>query len=81
MNPGRLNQVGCLNIAALQTLIREQEMRYDFGYYPVTYDTNIPVLILSEGKSLLEVFIYCIIFGLNKNSDFYFNNIFSLPTG
>lgn len=55
MNEGKLEHTGCLNVAALQNIIRDQDIHYDFSYYSVKYNTNVPVLILSEGKSILEV--------------------------
>lgn len=55
MNEGQLNNQGCLNVMALQKLFREQVIQYDFGYYPVSYNTNIPLLVISEGKSMFEV--------------------------
>lgn len=43
------------NIWALKKLINEQKVTYDFKYYEMSFDADIPVLILSEGKSLLPV--------------------------
>ncbi|KAK6635761.1 hypothetical protein RUM44_001015 [Polyplax serrata] len=54
MSEGQLKNQGCLNVLALQRLFRDQEIQYDFGYYPVTYNTNIQLLVISEGKSMFD---------------------------
>lgn len=46
------------NVQALSNVINQQEIGYDFQYYPLDFPTDIPVLILSEGKSMLPVSIY-----------------------
>lgn len=55
MEPGKLNSEGCQAIASISEIIKAQQLNYDFEYYKIPFDTNIPVLILSEGKSLLPV--------------------------
>ena len=55
MDEGQLNNQGCLNVMALQKLFRQQEIQYDFGYYSVDYNANLPLLVLSEGKSMFDV--------------------------
>jgi hypothetical protein len=52
---GKLDQGGCLAISDLSELIRNQQLSYDFQYYKIPYKTDFPVLIVSEGKSLLPV--------------------------
>ena len=52
---GKLEQSGCLAVGDLSELIRSQQISYDFGFYKLPFQTNIPVLIFSEGKSLLPV--------------------------
>lgn len=44
-----------LNLQALQNLITNQQIHYDFTYYKIDYETQIPVLTLSTGKSILPV--------------------------
>ncbi|GBP15443.1 Mini-chromosome maintenance complex-binding protein [Eumeta japonica] len=53
LEQGRLDSIGVGNVAALGHLIQHQKVEYDFKYYKMEFDTDIPVLILSEGKSLL----------------------------
>lgn len=52
---GKLDQAGCMAISDLSELIRTQQLSYDFQFYKIPYKTDLPVLILSEGKSLLPV--------------------------
>lgn len=47
--------LGILNLGALKNIITDQQMKYDFTYYEQDYETQIPVLTLSIGKSLLPV--------------------------
>jgi len=55
LEPGQLDSKGVHNVAALGTLISQQKVDYDFQFYKLEFQTNIPVLVLSEGKSLLPV--------------------------
>ena len=43
---------------ALNDLITSQKLEYNFKYYMMEFPTDIPVLTLSEGKSILEVLFY-----------------------
>lgn len=53
MEQGRLDATGVNNIAALGKMIMTQKVEYDFKYYKMEFDSDISVMILSEGKSLL----------------------------
>ena len=55
LDSGKLEAPGCMAVADLSELINSQQLSYDFGFYKLPFHTNIPVLILSEGKSLLPV--------------------------
>lgn len=55
LETGRLDQVGVLNVQELANVIKAQRIHYDFKFYQMDYDTDIPVLVFSEGKSLLPV--------------------------
>nr|XP_049706474.1 mini-chromosome maintenance complex-binding protein [Helicoverpa armigera] len=53
MEQGRLDATGVNNIAALGNMIMTQKVEYDFKYYKMEFESDVSVLILSEGKSLL----------------------------
>ncbi|XP_071442064.1 mini-chromosome maintenance complex-binding protein [Hetaerina americana] len=53
LSPGQLDSNGVHNVTALGNLITQQSVDYDFQFYNMEFQANIPVLILSEGKSLL----------------------------
>ncbi|XP_045495918.1 mini-chromosome maintenance complex-binding protein [Colias croceus] len=53
MQQGQLDSTGVHNISALGNLIKLQKVEYDFKYYKMEFDSDISVLVLSEGKSLL----------------------------
>lgn len=55
LESGKLKEAGCKAVADLSELIQQQQVHYDFQFYKIPFHTNIPVLILSEGKSLLPV--------------------------
>jgi hypothetical protein len=55
LEPGKLDSNGVHNMAAICTLISQQKVDYDFHFYKLEFQTDIPVLVLSEGKSLLPV--------------------------
>ena len=46
---------GVMNLAALGNLISWQKVDYDFNYHKAEFHTNIGVLVMSEGKSILPV--------------------------
>lgn len=52
---GKLEEAGCKAVADVSDFIKNQQIHYDFQFYKIPFDTNIPVMILSEGKSLLPV--------------------------
>ncbi|PSN36459.1 hypothetical protein C0J52_18343 [Blattella germanica] len=54
MEPGRLDSNGLNNMRALEELITKQLVDYDFQYYKLKFNTDLSILILSEGKSLLS---------------------------
>ncbi|KAH9515258.1 hypothetical protein Btru_014015, partial [Bulinus truncatus] len=53
MQQGQLNNTGVLNVKALADVINWQKVDYDFQWHPIPVPTNINVLTLSEGESLL----------------------------
>nr|CAB3263700.1 mini-chromosome maintenance complex-binding protein [Phallusia mammillata] len=53
LQPGQLDQNGVKNIQALGTLLTQQKVDYNFQFHPVVFQHNIPILVLSEGKSML----------------------------
>ncbi|XP_063363784.1 mini-chromosome maintenance complex-binding protein [Cydia amplana] len=53
MEQGRLAAAGARNVAALASLINTHKLKYDFKYYQMEFESDVAVLILSEGKSLL----------------------------
>lgn len=55
LKEGKLNEAGLKNIGALKKLIDNQVVNYDFVYYQMEYDCDIPILTLSEGQSILPV--------------------------
>jgi Mini-chromosome maintenance replisome factor len=55
LDNGKLDNAGCKAVSDLSELIRTQQLSYDFQFYKIPYKTDLPVLILSEGKSLLSV--------------------------
>lgn len=50
---GQLSQAGRENYNAICDLINFQKVTYDFKYYKMEYETDIPILILSEAKSFI----------------------------
>ncbi|XP_077992480.1 mini-chromosome maintenance complex-binding protein-like [Glandiceps talaboti] len=53
LQPGQLDTNGVQNVTALGNVISWQKVDYDFNYHRSEFPTNIEVLTLSEGKSLL----------------------------
>ncbi|KAJ8901645.1 hypothetical protein NDN08_003852 [Rhodosorus marinus] len=53
LEPGQLNERGLKNLSALKEIVTRQMLNYDFEFYQMEVNTNIPVLSLSRTKSLL----------------------------
>lgn len=53
LEAGQLNETGVSNVTALGNVISWQKLEYDFNFYRTEFHTDLAVLILSEGKSLL----------------------------
>lgn len=51
--PGQVTANGKNNYKAITDLIKFQKINYDFKYYTIEYETDIPVLILSQVKSFI----------------------------
>jgi len=54
MEPGKLDTDGLKNLTALGNITQWQKLEYDFKFNRLDIETNINVLILSEGKSLVK---------------------------
>lgn len=55
LTTGQVTPAGRENYSTICDLINFQKVTYDFKYYKMEYDTDIPVLILSETKSFIPV--------------------------
>jgi len=53
MTDGQLTAPGLKNLTALGNLITWQKLEYDFKFQSMEYDTDIPCLVMSEGRSML----------------------------
>ncbi|XP_031627150.1 mini-chromosome maintenance complex-binding protein [Contarinia nasturtii] len=52
LEPGKLESHGIEGVMHISNLIRKQQLNVNFKYYTIDYNSNIPVLIFSEGKSM-----------------------------
>eukprot|EP00096_Caligus_rogercresseyi_P012514 TRINITY_DN5267_c0_g1_i1.p1 TRINITY_DN5267_c0_g1~~TRINITY_DN5267_c0_g1_i1.p1 ORF type:complete len:627 (-),score=197.35 TRINITY_DN5267_c0_g1_i1:48-1928(-) len=59
LDTGKLSADGLKNLTALGNIINWQKVEYNFNFYPMEFSTDVPCLILSEGRSILpsDVFI------------------------
>lgn len=53
LTAGQLDTQGVHNVTALGNLITWQKVDYDFQFHKIEQQTNVPVLILSEGRSMI----------------------------
>lgn len=53
MTDGQLTAPGLKNLTALGNLITWQKLEYDFKFQAMEYQTDIPCLVMSEGRSML----------------------------
>ncbi|KAJ2022296.1 hypothetical protein IWW57_004581, partial [Coemansia sp. S610] len=54
LHEGTLDDRGLRNLQALQTVILYQTLTYVYPYQPINLATNLRVLVLSNGKSIME---------------------------
>lgn len=50
---GKLEATGVDALKSIADLINAQRLKYNFQFYEIEFDTDVPVMILSEGKSML----------------------------
>ena len=62
MQPGKLEASGVMAIQNLAYLINQQQIKCNFQYYDIDYNVDIPVLVLSEGRSMLPVSLKNIVY-------------------
>ena len=53
MKDGQLTPDGIKNLTSLGTTIKSQSLDYDFGFHNLAFATDIPCLVISEGRSML----------------------------
>ncbi|TMW47732.1 hypothetical protein DOY81_007188 [Sarcophaga bullata] len=53
MQQGKLESNGVMGVQSIAHLINNQQIKCNFQYYDIDYNVDIPVLILSEGRSML----------------------------
>mmetsp|Transcript_28826 Transcript_28826/g.40200 ORF Transcript_28826/g.40200 Transcript_28826/m.40200 type:complete len:197 (-) Transcript_28826:164-754(-) len=54
LNEGKLSDLGVKNLQAIQQVIEEQKLNYDFKYHQMAFATDTPILVLSTKKSILK---------------------------
>jgi len=62
LEPGQLNERGLKNLSALKEIITRQVLSYDFEFYQMEVNTNIPVRCTRESSLELGSFsllIFC----------------------
>lgn len=50
---GKLEASGVKAIASIANVINDQKVKCDFQFFDVELNVNVPILVLSEGKSML----------------------------
>lgn len=55
LGTGQLSSKGIENVNILMQLIQSQQLTYDFGYTKINFPTDLQIIVLSEGKSLLKL--------------------------
>lgn len=58
LTAGELTATGKENYKTLSYLLMFQKLKYDFKYYTMDYETDIPILIFSDVKSFIPVSVY-----------------------
>ena len=56
---GQLQSAGLAALGSMSQLISHQVVKFDFQFYQLDFEMDIPVLVLSEGKSILPSDFHC----------------------
>ena len=54
LNTGKIDNFGVENIKSFATLIENQTVLVDYGYYPLEMPITVPVIILSESRTMFK---------------------------
>lgn len=54
LDSGTLTHIGVRNVEALKSLSMVQELEYDFQYHQMSMPVDIPLIILSDRKSIIQ---------------------------
>ncbi|XP_078668117.1 mini-chromosome maintenance complex-binding protein-like [Branchiostoma floridae x Branchiostoma belcheri] len=54
LEPGQLQTTGVMNVQALGTAVQWQKVDYDFDFHKTEFPCNLRMLLLSEGRSLIQ---------------------------
>ena len=54
MTAGKLNDNGCRNLRALQQLVLDQTVTYDFEYSTADWPVDVPTTVLSNGPPMIK---------------------------
>ncbi|XP_062557776.1 mini-chromosome maintenance complex-binding protein [Armigeres subalbatus] len=53
LQTGKLESTGVEAVQSIAHLIKTQKLKYNFQFYQLEFNSDVPVLVLSEGKSML----------------------------
>ncbi|XP_055530968.1 mini-chromosome maintenance complex-binding protein [Wyeomyia smithii] len=53
LQPGKLETSGVEAVQSIANLIKTQKLKYNFQFYQLEFNTDVPVLVVSEGRSML----------------------------
>ncbi|KXJ73685.1 hypothetical protein RP20_CCG015250 [Aedes albopictus] len=53
LQTGKLESSGVEAVQSIAHLIKNQKLKYNFQFYQLEFNSDVPVLVLSEGKSML----------------------------
>ncbi|CAL4089600.1 unnamed protein product, partial [Meganyctiphanes norvegica] len=75
LTAGQLDANGVGNLTALGNMINWQKLSYDFQFHQLENTTNVPVIILSEGKSMVKCDAEVRLNSTNTNVSAAFNKV------
>jgi Mini-chromosome maintenance replisome factor len=54
LQSGQLNEMGLRNLAALQGIMQQQKLAYDFQFFTMDQPTDAPITVLSTARTMLK---------------------------
>jgi hypothetical protein len=61
LSQGAVDEIALRNLNAVEVLLKMQMLHYDFKYHHLEMETDIRVIVISEGRSMFTKVVECVV--------------------